>query len=422
LSPRLPRLSCCAPRRQWAGWSGSRHHEKGLRRASLKLLLALAIIASGLAGRSAVDKVLALRGGAELVAVWAQLASVIELVAGVALAGVGTGLAVYVARTRSAERQRDLLGESLRLGLMVALPVGALAALGGLFAPRLAPWLIAFAALTGWLAVVPGLVNSYWLGQQRRGRMLALSLGSAAIAVLAAAGSPDPNILWLLAASQAVPASILVFVKKNPTVPRFRRRSHPLRRYLLPGISIGILSPASLLVARAVVGETLSWHDAGVLQALWRIADWVSSFAAGILSVHFLPRFAALRGSAQLRDEVRRAALLTVVPAAAVLVVLFLAHRPLLALLYQPDFSVSASAVALLFAGSAVRIASWIPLFALYAMRRTRAIAIGELVSLPLFALLLALAGTALTLEMAGALWLIAYAIYFGFNWWAVRR
>jgi PST family polysaccharide transporter len=362
------------------------------------------------------------RGGAELVALWAQLASVIELVAGVALAGVGTGLAVYVARTQRPERQRDLLRESLRLGLMVSLPIGLLAALGGMFAPKLGSWLIAVAALAGWLAVIPGLVNSYWLGQQRRGRMLVLALGSAAIALLAAAISPAPYVLWPLAASQAAPALILLFVEKNDTPPRFRSRSHPLRRYLLPGLAIGILSPASLLASRAMVGESLSWHEAGVLQALWRVADWVCSVAAGILSVHFLPRFAALRGSPRLRDETRRAALWTLAPATAVFLVLFLAHRPLLALLYEADFSASDGAVALLFAGSVVRIASWIPLFALYAMRRTRAIAVGELLSLPLFAVLCAGTGKSLTLESAGLFWLLSYAIYLGFNYWAMRR
>jgi len=45
------------------------------------------------AGRSALDKLLALRGGAELVALWAQLASIIEILAGIAAAGVATGLA-----------------------------------------------------------------------------------------------------------------------------------------------------------------------------------------------------------------------------------------------------------------------------------------------------------------------------------------
>jgi hypothetical protein len=69
-----------------------------------------------------------------------------------------------------------------------------------------------------------------------------------------------------------------------------------------------------------------------------------------------------------------------------------------------------------------VRIASWVALFALYAMRRTAAIAIGELLSLPLFTALLALSGERLTLELAGALWLLSFAVYCGFNLWAVRR
>lgn len=360
---------------------------------------------------------LAARGGAELVALWAQLASVVELVAGVALAGVGTGLAVYVVRTRTPERQRELLRESLRLGLAVALPVAVLVLIGSLF---LGSEISAFAAVAGWIAVVPGLINNYWLGQQRRDRMLALALGSAAIALLAAALAPPPYLLWLLAAAQAGPAAILVFLSKGKTRPRFRLYSHPLRRYVLPGLAIGILSPASLLAARAIVGEALSWHEAGVLQALWRLSDWVSGFAAGVLSVYFLPRFAALRASPQLGDEMRRAALLTLAPALATFLALFLFHRPLLALLYEPDFSASDGAVALLFAGSVVRIASWIPLFALYAMRGTLAIAIGELFSLPLFAGLLFFMNGSLTLELAGALWLGSFAVYCAFNFLAV--
>ena len=115
-----------------------------------------------------------MRGGAELVALWAQLSSVIELAAGVALAGVGTGLAVYVARTKSPERQRELLREALKIGLGVALPIAALMALGAsvlsgvLAGGKLAPSVLALGAAAGWLAVIPGLINGYWLGQQRR--------------------------------------------------------------------------------------------------------------------------------------------------------------------------------------------------------------------------------------------------------------
>jgi O-antigen/teichoic acid export membrane protein len=101
---------------------------------------------------------------------------------------------------------------------------------------------------------------------------------------------------------------------------------------------------------------------------------------------------------------------------------LFLAHRPLLAALYDPGFAASDAAVAWLFAGTVARIASWIPLHALFAMRRTWAIAAGEVFSLPLFALLLYLFRENLSLERAGIAWLVSYGCYLGFNFWAMRR
>ena len=224
-----------------------------------KFALTLAIVLVGLAGRAAVDKVLALRGGAELVAYWGQLGSAVEVVAGVALAGVGTGLAVMVAQAANPAQQQRLLRDALAIGLAVALPVAIavaagtqLAGAGGGGFPREVLWI---GAAAGWLAIVPGTVSNFWLGQQRRGSILALAAAS--------------------------------------------------------------------------------------------------------------------------------------------------------------------SALTLLFCGTLVRIASWIPLYALYAMHRTRAIAVGELLSLPLFAAILWAAGDALTLELAGAAWLACYLAYGAFNLWA---
>jgi hypothetical protein len=61
-------------------------------------------------------------------------------------------------------------------------------------------------------------------------------------------------------------------------------------------------------------------------------------------------------------------------------------------------------------------------LYALYASRRTAPIMIGEFLSLPLFAALLAAYPGALSLEAAGAMWLAAYIVYGLFNLWMVRR
>ena len=51
---------------------------------------------------------LALRGGGEAVALWAQLSSVADVVAGISLAGLGGGLSVLVAQAGSTARRHDL--------------------------------------------------------------------------------------------------------------------------------------------------------------------------------------------------------------------------------------------------------------------------------------------------------------------------
>lgn len=352
---------------------------------------------------------LALRGGAELVAAWAQLSSLIDVVAGASLAGVGAGVTVYVAQAATREHQLAALRGGMLVGLTVSAAVAVL----------VSPFTV-IGAVVGLAAVIPGTVNAYWLGQQRRGAMLALAGASALLVLAAGVLAPHNAILEALAIATAMPALAGFFVLK--AMRGARSLGEPLRRYILPGLAVGILSPASLVAARAVVGEALSWHEAGVLQALWRLADWVCVVAAGILSLIFLPQLAAARSDAEFNALLARAAKMVLLPSAIVFAALYVLHRPLLAALYEPSVVASDGAVALLLAGSWVRIVAWLPLFALYALRRTRAIAVGELLSLPLFAALVSAAGNQLTLELAGGFWLAAYVAYGAFNLWAARR
>jgi PST family polysaccharide transporter len=371
--------------------------------------------------------VLTLRGGPELVAYWGQLGSIIELVAGVALAGVGTGISVLVAQAEGAERQRGLLHESIRLGLAVSAPV-MLAVIAASFAfpgkvagEGLSQRLVALAAATGCAVVVPGMLNGYWLGQQRRGLMLALSAGTAAVLLAAALAAPREDVLAALTLAQSLPAvaAVLVMAKRTPQA----RVDHgPLRRYILAGLAIGLLTPLATVAVRDIVSVRMSWHDVGLVQALWRVSDWVASVAAGVMAVYFLPRLAAAHGTAKFAAELKRAALATILPSGFALLALGAFHRPVLSLLYDESFGMSDATVGLFFAGTLVRIASWLPLYALYAMRRTGPLVVGEFLSMPLFAALLAALPVPLSLEAAGALWLAAYTGYALFNVWAVRR
>jgi len=368
-----------------------------------------------------------LRGGAEFVALWAQLSSLIEMVAAVASSGVGAGLSVLVAQTRLPERQQLFLRRALYLGLVISAPVGVAAAIAGwsfseiLGGAALSPQSAVLAALAGWIAVIHGLVNALWLGQQRRDLMLALALVCAALGLAAAAFAPHAVVMELIIVAQAAPAAVLLFVPHRAAAPG-RADDRALRRYVLPGLVIGILSPASMIVARSLVADALSWHESGVLQALWRISDWICGFASGVLSVLYLPRFAAAHPQGRLAPVLRESARTVLVPSALLFLLLFAFYSPVLEALYDASFQASPLAAGLIFAGSLARIAAWIPLFGLYAASRTRAIAVGELLSLPLFAALVFAAGDRLTLEVVGALWLATYLAYGAFNLWALRK
>src|SRR6185503_20332513 len=138
---------------------------------------------------------------------------------------VGAGLSVLVAQTARGERQQLFLRRALFLGLGVSLPV-ALAA--GILAARfpdalggsaLSAHAFALAAAAGWIAVIHGLVNSFWLGQQRRDLMLALAAACAAVALAAAALAPRALVLELIVLSQAAPALVLLLVPHRAAAP-----------------------------------------------------------------------------------------------------------------------------------------------------------------------------------------------------------
>lgn len=386
-----------------------------------RLLSALAIVVVGLLGRSAVDKALALRAGADGVALWGQTSSVLDLVVGIVASGIGNGLAVLSVRNDPA-RRAPLLRAALWTGGLLSAATGLMLLLAALLYPAwsgtlgLPPSRIALAAAAGIVLTLGSLTNSYWLGLQRLRPLLAFAATVASVSLLASALAPPAWIVPALVAAQMLPAlAALAWVARDMGDHRRSLRSPVignLLRYVPAGLAVGLLGPASMLAARSVTAHALSWHAAGQLQALWRVSDWVTSIASGILSVLYLPRLSAANGTARWIMELRAATRAVLPWSALALAALAVLRVPVFDLLYGPGFVPDAWTATLFFGGSLLRVAAWVPLFALYAQGRSTAIVLGEFASLPLFALILALAGTHLTLHAIGAAWLAAYATY----------
>jgi polysaccharide transporter, PST family len=400
------------------------------------VLAAFGIILIDLLGRAGLDKVLALSGGPVMVALWAQLQSVVELVGAVTMAGVLQGLTVLVTQVSESRDERSLLRDALKLGMGTSLAAALIVALASpelavlLTQGRIGTDFLLLAALAGCITVVPATLNAYWLGKHQQQRMLGLALlGSVTLLLVAASawfGLPLRGLIWVQCVVLAIIGMVVWRVlhklyghklssdrdSREKDAGYFRK----LVRFVPVGLAIGIMSPVSMLLVRGILSGSLSWSDVGFLQALWRSTEWVTATAAGVLSLIFLPRFSATYGSARFTREMIRAGAMVLVPAACLLALIFFNQRFMLSLLYDARFVVSDQTAGLIMFGCWIRIASWVFLFGLFSAHRTGLIIAGEILSLPLYALLLWLFADGMTLERTALLYFASYLAYLGFN------
>lgn len=414
----------------------------------------LGVILAGLSARAVIDKLLALSGGATAVAHWAQLQSVVDMVIGVVAIGLAQGLTVLVAQQTVSGKQHALFRHALAIGGaltgLVAAAIGLVLLAGPLAAwwPH-APSSTLLAALTGWLGVPASLVAAYWLGRHRQDRVFWLSVLTLAPPALAAAAGAGLN--GLLAAQAAAGLLVVVFtlrwLRDRPGAPakwhwpeilasgrRWRAAlagpddTAALWRFVPVGLVIGLASPLSQVLARGEISAALSWHDAGVMQAVWRAAEWVTAFMAGILSLYYLPGFSRVLAGAT--GPARRRAFVAALGAAAgpvlgitavLLAAVWLNQRAVLALLYDSGVAAGDLAVGLFLLGDGLRVASWVILFGLLALRATVWVSVGEFFSLPLFALLVATFADGMSLTRAGGLYAATYLVYLLFNLCGLR-
>jgi len=399
--------------------------------SSRSVAASLLIVLIDLAARAGLDKVLAVTGEPAAIAQWAQLQSILDLVSGVAITGVLQGLTVLTAQIQDPREEGKLLQSALALGLAISIGLSLVVVSITLLVPVKFGWggleqdMVLIAMAAGCAIVIPSTINAFWLGKHQQQKMLGLALVLGTVWILVSAAAVSGFGLRGMVQTQSV-ALLIVGVmlwrymsRKAQCVTVLGNRGTQmadLLKFVPAGLAIGILSPASMLVIRGLLSSTLTWNDAGIVQALWRSTDWITATSAGVLSLVFLPRFSSLRGTARFKTEVFRAALIVLLPAGILMYLLYAGQRTVLAALYDSRFVVSDMTVALFIFGSWLRIASWVFLFGLFATHRTWMIVAGEVLSLPLFAFLLWLFGSGMSLERAALLFVLSYLVYFAFN------
>ncbi|MBI3902001.1 MAG: hypothetical protein HY306_03525 [Nitrosomonadales bacterium] len=373
------------------------------------------------------EKLLAMHGGPDEIATWAYLQSIIDLISGVGCTGLASGLSVLVAKTHDPMERNGLLVTCLVMALAVALPGLACIFLLLFIAPPAltssvlyAPALMMLAALVGWMSINVGVLNAFLVGKRSYPHIFWLTLLGGMVTFIIVLLSPADWRLTNLVASQGLAGMVVlgwcVSRLARDGMAIYQPYIRQLRPYILPGLAIGILTPVSLLFIRLVVAQALSVQEVGMMHAAWRSSDWVTALAAGAFSIYWLPRMATANWQPDAFMVLKKSSLYVIVPSAIGLAALAVAGTNILSFLFNRQFVMPSTSFLLFLAGDFVRIISWLFLFHLYAHKSTRAIAIGELLSLPLFALFIWLARSHLSITIIGGLWLTTYIAYAVFN------
>lgn len=393
----------------------------------MQFLLPLLVVFTGLAGRALTDKIIALRGGAAAVATWAQLSSLIDLVSGVSLAGIGVALVAAVAHSeepgRHAWLRAALLPAMLLSGLAAALAVPVMQGFRLAIVPPGQESLALLAILAGWLTVPVGLFVSMLIGTHRPGAAATLLAAGFVTPWGVILSSPTGSVLVDLLLGQACFGAVLaVFILAHRAGNVDRAEMNRLLKFAPAGIAIGLASPIAMLLARSHIAETMSWEQVAVLQAAWRANDWTTAVVGGLLYAYFLPRLGDTAERQGFLMELGRAARTTLIPSALAMGVLLALLPQVTSWLYRPELSVLSADASLLFIGDWLRMVAWVFLYGLYARQVPRAVTIGEFLSIPLFALLVWFAIPPSGLAEVGLAWALAYVAYAVFNGLALRE
>ena len=410
--------------------------------------LAVATLIIGISGRTLLDMVLSHGSGPATIALWAQLSSVVDLTSAIACAGLSPGVTVLVARSRDSGTQDDILRTAVMLGLACSaatlIVLVGIQALGGRLQVLEEPGLRWVVLAVGLFAATPALATQAWQSQGHPARSLLLTASTATLALIAASMAPmlfkaQAMALGILAPLMVLSAALMVslpltawycrtfLANERALTHRAALWAHvrPLLTYLPAGLSIGLLSPLSLIAAREIMARAWGWEAVASVQAIWRSADWVAALVSGMLSLMFLPRMSraisAREPSRALRRELWAAVRWLWVPAACVLGIMIWAGPQWLVGLFGLSVVPESTIFAMFLLGEWVRMGSWILLYGLFATGAQRAIALGELCSLPLFAGLLWLIGPELSMHSAAVAYLGAYMTYLAFNLWVIR-
>lgn len=145
-----------------------------------------------------------------------------------------------------------------------------------------------------------------------------------------------------------------------------------LFKFMLMAITTAACVPLCQLLIRDLIGEQLSWHSAGMWEAMNRLSAAYLMFVTTTLSLYYLPKLASLQVVAEIRREIFSGYRLILPLVAVAAVVMYFSRDLLIRLLFSKEFLPMSSLFQWQMLGDFLKIGSWLLSYLMLSKAMTR--------------------------------------------------
>lgn len=133
-----------------------------------------------------------------------------------------------------------------------------------------------------------------------------------------------------------------------------------LGKYTAMALTHAATVPASHILVRNHLGETLGWEAAGYWEAMWRLSAAYLMFVTTTLGVYYLPRLSELKDPKDIKKEIIQGYKIILPVAAGCGLIIYLLRDFIIGLLFTQEFAPMRELFAWQMLGDTLKIGSWI--------------------------------------------------------------
>lgn len=146
-----------------------------------------------------------------------------------------------------------------------------------------------------------------------------------------------------------------------------------------------MLFPATILIVRSIITNTVGLQSAGNWQAVWRISEAYLAVITMALSTYYLPKLAKINGYYNIKAEIHYVLKFIFPTIVLMAMFVFFCRDLLISILFTKDFSLARELFLVQLIGDVVKIISWLYAYPVLAHGKAKVYIVTEL----LFSLLL---------------------------------